>query len=163
MYLSISIYSSCNQYRSLADLPTDYLPGYLASKNYDAFITFAQAMHNLRTLNCPTATGQLVRQCLTQNDLYSFIMNVTANGTGDVIKFDGQANVLTSYYVINQYRRRGNKDQTIQIGKWFRQNASLIINMSLIDWNRFQNEVQENLSVISRFVMISNITISYNQ
>jgi hypothetical protein len=108
--------------------------------NYNAVHVLAHAMHNLITDHCPGATGSAARHCLKVNDLYSYIINVTIPGEeGDDIRFDAEGNVLSSYYVIKQFRQdpaTGNY-VIINVGKWFRLNTSLSMDQSALSFRNY--------------------------
>ena len=140
--------SSCDRNSlSLAELPDAYHPDHVGINSYDAFMVLAQAVHNLIIINCPSATGLAVRKCIANSNLNAFILNVTAKGAHDIIQFDDIGNVLSAYYVIGHYRFYNNKYQDIIVGKWYHRNSSLLIDNSLLNWDKFKSYFDINQTV----------------
>jgi hypothetical protein len=150
--ISDSSTDHCSHFTSLADLPDTYQATGYSTSNYDAIRVFAQAMHNLMADHCPNATGTDARECVGNNNLYSYIINVSVPaGDGD-IKFDEQGNVITSYYVVKQYRQDAVSGEyvTVNVGKWFHVNTSLVIDHSLISWTNFDVTTPRNSSNVTQ-------------
>ena len=141
--------AQCNQYTSLLSLPSIYQPDMLSTKQYDCVMVFAQAMHNLLKTLCPSARGEAARQCIADNNLYDFIRNGTFQSAHGFISFDDLGNSLTSYYVINHFRQRPNAlgYESVIVGKWYRQNNSLLMDLSQINWSKY-NTAKNSTSAV---------------
>ena len=142
--------TNCDQYPSLASLPSIYQPDKYSTDNYDCISVYAQAIHNLLVAKCPSATGAAARQCVADNKLYDFIRNGTFQSTHGPIIFDDQGNSLTSYYVIYHFRQQPlapSVYETVMVGKWLRQNSSLIVDVSQINWAKYKKTADINITV----------------
>ena len=143
--------TNCDVFTSLASLPSIYQPDTFSTKYYDCVMVYAKALHNLLVTLCPSATGATLRKCIYDNNLYDFIKNRTFQSSHGPISFDELGNSLTSYYVIKHFRQRPNTSfyESVEVGKWFRQNSSLTINISQINWTKFNRGNDVNSSVHS--------------
>ena len=152
----------CDQYTSLASLPSIYQPDRFSTRLYDCITVYAQAMHNLLMALCPSATEAAARQCIAANNLYKFIVNGSFQSTHGPLMFDELGNSMTSYYFINHYRQRPNTSiyESIVVGQWFRQNTSLFINTSLLNWAKYNQAT--NLTITASFLrcLFNSIIIS---
>ena len=124
----------CDWTKTFQEFP-DYAPEYTASLVIDSVLTFAHAIHNLISDQCPEAFDdkQLLPGCVQGENLLPYLFNVTFDGSYGLIRFD-QNGDAEGKYRIDQNQFTGKEYEVVEVGQWDKATQSLAFFEDLY-WN----------------------------
>jgi len=110
----------------------------LANRAYDSIYVMAHALHNLIAAECPNSfiDKTLVKNCIHDHSLLSYVLNVSMNGTLGSIKFDAEGNLLEDLDVKQILLNPDGTSVAVIVGKWSA-STGLSLSRDALDWRMF--------------------------
>ncbi len=133
-YTDILGLTFCDDYRKVSEFRRFYWTNSYAV-TLDIITTYALALDNLIQDKCPEAFGNrnALRQCVTGQELLTYIRNIKFDGYLSHVEFDEFGDVLNAYDI--KYFQEAREGYVhVKVGEWSRLTGALHITEEKITW-----------------------------
>ena len=133
--------TNCSEYTTLNGASESQLLS--PSKQADALLVYARALHSLINDNCPEhfkkPNSGDIRSCVNGSSLLQYMYNVSFTGYTGPVTFSSKGDVQGNYAILQYRWDEENGYHSVPVGEWNKIMNSLQFNKSVLDWGSTNN------------------------